>query len=95
MRLAWACTGHKVQGVTVKKGTNVVVHGHKRMPEALYYMMLSRSQTMENLFLQDFYPEKIRPNPKALDEDAKLHERSIVQSYEDMHFCFYMVNAMQ
>ena len=60
MRLAWACTGHKVQGITIQKGTNIVVHGHKRLPEALYYTMLSRAQVMENVFLEDFYPEKIK-----------------------------------
>ena len=92
LRLAWACTGHKVQGVTIKKGTNTVVHGHKRMPDGLYYVMLSRAAAKENVFLENFYPEKLKANARSLEEDFKLKERSIVPSYEDLHFSFFVVN---
>ena len=41
LRLADAATAHKWQGVTNKKGNAYVCHGHKKMPEAMAYVMLS------------------------------------------------------
>ena len=94
LKLAWASTGHKVQGITIKKGTNVVAHGHKRMPECLYYMMLSRAQAMENMFVENFYPEKLKPNKEALEENERLNKRSIVPQFEEMKFCFFSMIVM-
>ena len=58
VRLAWATTGHKVQGIT-KKGTDVMIHGHKRMPYFRMYMVLSRAEAKENVFLENFDPNVI------------------------------------
>ena len=76
----------------IKEGTNVVVHGHKRMPYALMYMMLSRAEKKENVFLEDFVPEQIKADPNSLKEDAELDERSIVPKYEEMSFDFFVLN---
>ena len=93
LRLAWATTGHRVQGVSIKKGTNVVIHGHKRMPYQLMYMMLSRAESKDNVFLENFDPKQIRADPKALEEEARLDTRSIVPLYENMHFKFFVLNV--
>ena len=42
-----------------------MIHGHKRMPFQLMYMMLSRAESKENVFLEDFDPKQIRADPKA------------------------------
>ena len=91
LRLAWASTSHKVQGVTFKKGTNSVCHDHPNLPGGNMYTQLSRSQAKENVFM-DGFTGKIRANPESLKENAKLVERSIVPSYHEKHFAIFMVN---
>ena len=92
LTLAWASTGHKLQGVTIKKGSNVIAHGNPRMPEGLYYVMLSRAESIENVYLENFLPSKLKPNKEALEEDQRLQERSIVSSFENLEFNFFVVN---
>ena len=77
----------------IKEGTDVVVHGHKYMPYALMYMMLSRAEKKENVFLEDFEPKHIKADPNSLKEDAKLDARSIVPKYEEMSFDFFVLNV--
>ena len=92
IRLAWATTGHKVQGVTFKRGIDVVMHCHKKMPNSLLYVMLSRPESVENVFMKGFDPKYLKPNALALEEDKKLDDRSINHHYEKMHFDFFILN---
>ena len=52
LKLAWASTGHKVQGITIKKGTNVVIHGHQTIPDGMYYLMLSRAEALNQIYIE-------------------------------------------
>ena len=101
LKLAWGSTGHKVQGITIKKGTNVVVHGHNNIPHGMYYLMLSRCQELEQVYIE--MPKKpgksedielvIRANTHSLAENQKLVERSIVPFYKSNHFSVFMLNV--
>ena len=58
-----------MQGQTIKKGLKVVVNWNKRMPPSLAYVMLSRSEDIEDLFIAgNFDPEKLKCDSKALEE---------------------------
>ena len=100
LKLAWGSTGHKVQGITIKKGTNVIIHGHERIPDGMYYLMLSRAEELEQIYIEmpkikdktEKLKLKIRANPHSLQENEKLVERSIVQSFKENHFSIFMVN---
>ena len=92
LRLAWGSTGHKVQGLTIKAGTNVVAHGNSIMPPGLYYVMLSRAERRENVYTENFLPQKCKPNALALAENQMLEDRDIAPSYDSMHFTFYVAN---
>ena len=100
LKLAWGSTGHKVQGITIKKGTNVIIHGHERIPDGMYYLMLSRAEELEQIYIEmpkikdktERLKLKIRANPHSLQENEKLVERSIVPSFKENHFSIFMVN---
>ena len=76
----------------MEKETNLVCHGHPRIGPCLHYVQLSRSQALESTYVEDFHFDKIRPDPDALEENKRLCNRSIVQSYRDNSFCVFMVN---
>ena len=80
--------------MSIKKGTNVVMHGHKRMLYQLMYMMLSRSESKDIVFLENFDPKEIQADPKALEEEANLDARSIVPSYENCISIFFVLNTI-
>ena len=93
LRLNFACTGHKLQGITIQKGTDLVCHGSKKVPGGLYYVMLSRLRVIENLFLdQNFDISKIHCNTKALREVRMLEQRCVVQSYKEIQIEIFYAN---
>ena len=55
IRLSWASTCHKLQGVTIKEGSDLVVHGPKKkaMPKNMYYVMMSRCSGLYNPHLDE------------------------------------------
>ena len=75
LRLAWASTTHKLQGITIKKGSNLVTHGDPKMPDSIYYVMLSRVAASENVFNENFSPEKLKANSDALEANKDLKKK--------------------
>ncbi len=78
LKLAFAITGHKMQGQTVKKDSKVVVHWHNRMPAGLAYVMISRSETLDDIHIEGKFDEsKIRCVPRAYVETNRLAQESL------------------
>ena len=92
LRLAWGSTAHKVQGIEIKRGSDIITHGDKKMPNGMYYVMLSRAQALENVYNENFLPDRLKANADALEEDGKLKERCIVSSYHKMQYSFFVLN---
>ena len=57
----------------------------------MYYVMFSRAQDLEQVYVENF-TGVIKANEKSLLENQNLVNRSIVPSYQDNHFCVFMVN---
>ena len=94
LKLADASTCHKLQGITIAKGTDLVIHGHSRLPPAMAYVMMGRVASFENLYLDDnFDYSQIKPNQIALEENNCLNEESIVEDVTNQHFDLFVVNV--
>ena len=78
IKLAFAITGHKMQGQTIKRGSKLVVNWSNRLPSGLAYVMCSRTESIDDLFIAgQFDPKKIMANSKALEEAKRLDEISL------------------
>ena len=86
LRLSWASTCHRVQGVTVPKGQNLVANGHDQIPPAMQYVMMSRVSNIENLFIsKNFNLDKVRCIKKSLQEKERLDAlfaQNVVKEYD-------------
>ena len=94
LKLASACTAHKLQGVSVPKESKLFIHGHESLPKGMGYVMLSRCADIESVYLDDkFDLDKIKAVPAALEENDRLNERSIVGDFKNEQFDLYMINV--
>ena len=86
LQLAWASTAHKVQGSTIPAGKDLVCHGHRNLPPHMLYVMMSRSSSIENLFLDDNVDTTkvvCKSECVQLAENHKLNIRAIENSGND------------
>ena len=63
LRLAWATTIHKCQGMTFDK---ISCDLKKSFADGQVYVALSRTKTLEGLYIESFDPRKLKANPTAL-----------------------------
>ena len=81
LRLAFASTAHKVQGLTVKKPSSLVLDLQSVREPAQAYVMFSRVQALSQLFIiGSLCPEKIKACPKALAELDRMGKTAINMS---------------
>ena len=62
-----------------------MVNWSNRMPPALGYMMLSRTEDIQDLYIAGaFDAKKIRCDPKALKEAQRLEEISLINLSQNL-----------
>ena len=78
VRLAFATTSHKIQGQTIKKPRKVVVDIRSVFQPAMAYVMMSRVESIDQLFiLEEFNENKVYGNPDAIEELANMNKISL------------------
>lgn len=75
LKLSWACTAHKVQGMTLDK---VVVNLDKTFAPGQAYVALTRVTSKDGLFIETDSKEKLIKKKLYADSDVKL-------AMDDMH----------
>ena len=97
LRLAFAATSHKVQGQTVKKPNNLVIDLRTVKEAAQGYVMLSRVQSLQQLFILETLPvEKIYSSATAMEELERL--KSIAVNNADIstsHFVSCNIRSIE
>ena len=94
IRLAYAATAHKIQGHTVKKPHSLVVDLETWLQPAMAYVMLSRIQTLSQLFIVGSIPvTKIRPWMQALAELERMNSIALNDDNECSHFKILSLNV--
>ena len=84
LKLAYAATAHKIQGLTVKKPSCLVLNLNTWLEPAMVYVMLSRVQSISQLFIINSLPEdKIAAHECAIEELARLNSVCINNKPED------------
>lgn len=68
--LAYSITIHKCQGMTIDSA--IIDLGTSLFCSALGYVALSRCRTLDGIYIVNLMPEKIVPNPEALEFDRQL-----------------------
>ena len=77
LKLAFACTAHKVQGATIPKPQKAILNTSDTFASAMVYVMLSRVCTLPQiLLLNEFDEKKMYPCIKAQDELKRLNRIS-------------------
>ena len=78
LRLAFACTAHKIQGATIPKPQKAIINVSDTFAAAMVYVMLSRVCTLDQIFILNKFDEaKMYPNAKALEELKRLNDISL------------------
>ena len=75
LKLAFACTAHKMQGTTIPKPDPLVIDLKSVREAAQAYVMMSRVQSLQQLYiLNEFLSDKIFPSAIAKIELERLNE---------------------
>jgi hypothetical protein len=77
LQLAWACTLHKVQGLSLLAA--VLDLGSSVFENGMSYVGLSRITHLNKLYLLAFNPSKVQPCDDAVTEYLRLHDLDSAQ----------------
>ena len=86
LKLSWANTAHKMQGITVKAGSKLICHGNKKMRPGMAYVMLGRCERLEDVYItKDFDVSKIKCDTASLIESRRINDIARNRADEELN----------
>lgn len=82
LRLAWAITVHKSQGMTLDAAR---IDLRKAFVEGMGYVALSRVKNLDNLYLHGINRMALKVSPEALEIDKMLRQRAVSDAEKFAH----------
>ena len=76
LKLAWAITAHKVQGQTIKSPRPVAMDLQSTFTKAQAYVMLGRTENLQQIYLDEFDNSKLGCNANSLKESESLQNKA-------------------
>ena len=102
LSLCFSSTAHKQQGLTIYRPNNLITDLRSVFTGSQAYVILSRVETNEQLFILDELPlKKIYPNESAMKELQVLEEKSVNKTIKELlnkfafHLAFLNVRSLQ
>ena len=93
LRLAYAFTAYKLQGVTLKRGTDLIINKLTFNRPGMGYVTLSRCEDINNIYLADnFDLESIKPDKESLKETRRLEKDDISLKLAEKRYDIYYQN---
>ena len=93
LKLAWAITAHKIQGQTVAAPLSLVVDMTKVFEAAQTYVMLSRVQELNQLYIvKSVMRGKIYPDVKALAEYEQMKLKALKRKHINNNFILKIIS---
>ena len=77
LTLAWAITAHKAQGITIKKPNALVADLNSCGKGGQAYVVLGRIQEINQLYLKNFNPDKIKANQDSIKEAERISKQAV------------------
>ena len=81
LSLSWACTIHKVQGLTLSSA--VIDLGLKVFSPGMAYVALGRVRSLNGISLLDFHPKSINASPPVHEEMRRLRNQNLAVLMEE------------
>ena len=87
------------KGQTVKAGNKIVIHWSKKMPDGMSYVMLGRSERLQDIYIAcdgELDTTAIKCNPDALEESQRLEKifSEAEKKDKDMRFNHWKISYL-
>ena len=105
LRINYASTAHRMQGQTVKAGSKVILHWHKRMKHehGMAYVMLGRTEKLEDIYISgeiDFngiscYHVALKESNRLLAKFKESESKKMAENNDSLTLSYLNIRSLR